>query len=146
MALNIETFSNITGGNGFFKAVTHPLALSKIARLIQHLKDAGPVAIYVAGAYVGAGTVSSVLAGEPLVLSLGTDDILLASTTFVGGSVDVERTEATGLLPVLAEIPGDLELHDTSPEGTTFRLTLPRAQQDGDDEPAPNPNEGHHES
>ena len=48
MALNIETFSNITGGNGFFKAVTHPLALSKIARLVQRLKDAGPVAIPVA--------------------------------------------------------------------------------------------------
>ena len=47
---------------------------------------------------------------------------------------------------ILLDHGGDLELHDTSPEGTTFRLTLPRAQQDGDDESAPNPNEGHHES
>lgn len=46
MALNIETFSNITGGNGFFKAITHPLAAPMVNRLTRRLADNGPVAIY----------------------------------------------------------------------------------------------------
>ncbi len=46
MALNIETFSNITGGNAFFKAVTHPVAAPKFAGLIARLAEDGPVAIY----------------------------------------------------------------------------------------------------
>jgi hypothetical protein len=46
MALNIETFSNITGGNAFFKAVTHPVAAPKFAGLIARLAENGPVAIY----------------------------------------------------------------------------------------------------
>ncbi len=46
MALNIETFSNSTGGNGFFKAITHPLAAPMFARLARRLADNAPVAIY----------------------------------------------------------------------------------------------------
>ena len=46
MALKIETFSNVKGGNAFFKAVSHPLARDKAAALIAHLRAAGPVAIY----------------------------------------------------------------------------------------------------
>ena len=46
MALNIETFSNITGGNAFFKAITHPLVVPMINRLTQQLADNAPVAIY----------------------------------------------------------------------------------------------------
>jgi len=45
MQLNIETFSNVRGGNAFFKAVTHPLAAEKgralFARLI--LQDAATI-------------------------------------------------------------------------------------------------------
>ena len=46
MALNIETFSNITGGNGFFKAMTHPLVVPMVTRLTRQLSDHAPVAIY----------------------------------------------------------------------------------------------------
>ncbi len=46
MPLAIETFSNIHGGNAFFKAISHPLAAEKAAILISGLKRKGPVAIY----------------------------------------------------------------------------------------------------
>jgi len=46
MALQIETFNNLTGGNAFFKAVGHPLAMSMTAALLGRVKAAGPVAIY----------------------------------------------------------------------------------------------------
>lgn len=46
MPLRIETFSNVSGGNAFFKAVTHPLAAEKAHELIAALKASGPVAIY----------------------------------------------------------------------------------------------------
>ena len=44
MALSIETFSNITGGFSFFKAVGHPLTAQRIQDLIAGME--GPVAIY----------------------------------------------------------------------------------------------------
>ena len=46
MSLNIETFSNVTGGNAFFKAVSHPLAATKARALIGRLEGAGKVATY----------------------------------------------------------------------------------------------------
>jgi hypothetical protein len=46
MPLAIETFSNIHGGNAFFKAISHPLAAQKAVVLIEGLKRKGPVAIY----------------------------------------------------------------------------------------------------
>lgn len=46
MALQIETFNNLTGGNAFFKAVGHPLALAKIEACLARLEAKGPVAIY----------------------------------------------------------------------------------------------------
>lgn len=45
MPLNIETFSNLHGGNAFFKAISHPLAAPKAAALLADLKN-GAVAIY----------------------------------------------------------------------------------------------------
>ncbi|HXQ50814.1 MAG TPA: hypothetical protein VN802_06960 [Stellaceae bacterium] len=45
MQLRIETFSNASGGNAFFKAVTHPLAARAAASLLHRL-EGGPVAIY----------------------------------------------------------------------------------------------------
>ena len=44
MALAIETFSNVTGGFSFFKAVGHPLTARRIPDLLAGLVD--PVAIY----------------------------------------------------------------------------------------------------
>jgi len=46
MALKIETFSNQSGGNAFYKAVGHPLAAAKARSLVSHLQKNGPVAIY----------------------------------------------------------------------------------------------------
>ncbi|SMH52779.1 hypothetical protein [Azospirillum agricola] len=46
MPLRIETFSNVTGGSSFFKAVGHPLAAPKAAILMARLASYGPVAIY----------------------------------------------------------------------------------------------------
>src|SRR3954462_13296647 len=46
MALRIETFSNVKGGDAFFKAIGHPLALAGARDLIARLAKSGPVAIY----------------------------------------------------------------------------------------------------
>lgn len=46
MPLRIETFSNVTGGSSFFKAVGHPLAAPKAAILMARLASFGPVAFY----------------------------------------------------------------------------------------------------
>ena len=46
MALRIETFSDVKGGNAFYKAVVHPLAARKIAGLLRSIADKGSVAIY----------------------------------------------------------------------------------------------------
>ena len=39
MKLDIETFSNVKGGNSFYKAVTHPLAARAAPALLQRLRD-----------------------------------------------------------------------------------------------------------
>jgi hypothetical protein len=44
MALSIETFSNLRGGNAFFKAVTHPIAARAMKAQIDRLGDQ-PIAI-----------------------------------------------------------------------------------------------------
>jgi hypothetical protein len=46
MPLRIETFSNVSGGNAFFKALTHPLAAEKAENLLNTLRANGTVAIY----------------------------------------------------------------------------------------------------
>jgi hypothetical protein len=46
MPLRIETFSNVSGGNAFFKALTHPVAAEKAAHLLNDLRSKRSVAIY----------------------------------------------------------------------------------------------------
>ncbi|HUT48458.1 MAG TPA: hypothetical protein VM325_03900 [Alphaproteobacteria bacterium] len=46
MGLDIDTFSNITGGASFFKAVGHPLAARAAGGFLAELGADGPVAIY----------------------------------------------------------------------------------------------------
>jgi hypothetical protein len=46
MQLDIETFSNVRGGNAFFKAVTHPLAAEKGGALFARLAPMSRVAVY----------------------------------------------------------------------------------------------------
>ena len=45
MALRIETFDNIRGGNTLYKALTHPHAAASARALITSLEAAGPLAI-----------------------------------------------------------------------------------------------------
>jgi len=45
MKLNIETFSNVKGGNSFYKAVTHPLAARAVPRLLARI-SARKLAVY----------------------------------------------------------------------------------------------------
>lgn len=46
MTLNIATFSNVTGGVSFFKAVGHPLAVALAKDMLHRLSTVGPVAVY----------------------------------------------------------------------------------------------------
>ena len=46
MALNIDTFSNKTGGFPFFKAIGHPAVAGLGRALVARLAEAGPVAVY----------------------------------------------------------------------------------------------------
>jgi len=46
MPLKIETYSNVEGGNSFYKAISHPHTANKINQLIEDLSKAGPVAVY----------------------------------------------------------------------------------------------------
>jgi len=46
MALKIETFSSLKGGNSFFKAVTHPATAAPAAALVRRLAHARSVAVY----------------------------------------------------------------------------------------------------
>src|SRR5215216_6614854 len=45
MALRIETFDNVRGGNTLYKALTHPHAAAPARALIAALEEGGPVAI-----------------------------------------------------------------------------------------------------
>lgn len=46
MGLAIETFSNVKGGNSFYKAICHPAGAAAIQELIAEITAAGPVALY----------------------------------------------------------------------------------------------------
>lgn len=46
MALDIDTFSNASGGFSLFKALGHPLAAPKFRALLARLSKCGPVAVY----------------------------------------------------------------------------------------------------
>ena len=46
MALRIETFSNIKGGNSFYKALSHPLTAQRAKHFIDAVAASGPIAVY----------------------------------------------------------------------------------------------------
>ena len=46
MALNIQTFTNMTGGLPFFKAVGHPYASNKIKSIMDELGKDCLIAVY----------------------------------------------------------------------------------------------------
>ncbi len=46
MGLNIETFDNRSGGNSYYKAISHPLAAERAHELMARLRAADGVAVY----------------------------------------------------------------------------------------------------
>lgn len=54
MALDIETYSNVTGGHPLFKALGHPLAAPRARALVRRLESGGPVAVYDPFGHAGA--------------------------------------------------------------------------------------------
>ena len=46
MGRTIETFSNVKGGNSFYKAISHPSVAGKAKSLVDKLEKAGPIALY----------------------------------------------------------------------------------------------------
>jgi len=54
MALSIATFSNTAGGNGFYKAITHPTAAPLVSQIVQRLAEDAPVAVYDPSGYLAA--------------------------------------------------------------------------------------------
>lgn len=46
MSIDIATFSNVTGGNALFKALTHPKSADGARTLLAALRASGPVAVY----------------------------------------------------------------------------------------------------
>jgi hypothetical protein len=46
MALKIEVFSNIKGGQSLFKALGHPLVVARAHALLEQIASRGPVAVY----------------------------------------------------------------------------------------------------
>ena len=46
MALAIETFSNVKGGNALYKALSHPAARDGARRLVDRLAKTRSVAVY----------------------------------------------------------------------------------------------------
>lgn len=53
MPLKIETFNNTKGGQSFFKAIGHPLAIEKAQRLLQQMQHCQRLAIYDPVGYLG---------------------------------------------------------------------------------------------
>ena len=54
MALHIDTFDNVRGGNTLYKALTHPRAARLGLALVATLKRNAPVAVYDPGAVADA--------------------------------------------------------------------------------------------
>lgn len=64
MALDIDTFSNVSGGFSFFKAVGHPLAAPKIRDLLSGLT--APIALYDPAGHANAFAELHELASQPI--------------------------------------------------------------------------------
>jgi hypothetical protein len=83
MQLDIETFSNVRGGNAFFKAVTHPLAAERGRVLFARLARMKRVAIYDPENCVGALGQLYDLSGIP-VAGLYAQDVAAIGRTALG--------------------------------------------------------------
>jgi hypothetical protein len=85
MAIGIETFSNIRGGNAFFKAVTHPLAAKAMAALRERLRG-GAVAVF------DPDGVADALGGIHDLKSLDLAGVFVQDVTAIGRTVLGRRT------------------------------------------------------
>lgn len=99
MPLKIETFSNIHGGNAFFKAISHPLVAPKVHALFSEMQK-GRVAIYDPLAQVEAFTQFYDLTRLPL-CGYFIQDIEKKNTSFAGHRaeliIEITRSKATYL-------------------------------------------------
>jgi hypothetical protein len=120
--LNIETFDNSRGGNVAYKALAHPVAADRLARLAALLNQRGQVAIYdpdgmaptllalcpnfnVEGVYVHDSRIAGHLRGKHFVRPLTDLPRAPASTVLIAG-FDADRLTAriTPLLPTGASV------------------------------------------
>jgi len=93
MPLNIETFSNVKGGNCVFKALGHPLVTAQARAMIAGLARRGPVAVYDPSGLANILAIFHDLAGIEL------------ADVFVQRIEDLER-EILGRMPrPVAELP-----------------------------------------
>lgn len=109
MALTIQTYSNVTGGDSFFKAAGHPAAGDAADALIARLGQAGPVAVY-----------------DPF----GTADTLWALRDFSGVNIDAIFVRASEALDdaVLGCRPRPITELSSNRAGTLFLTAFDAAQ------------------
>ena len=101
MPLTIETFSNVKGGNSFYKAISHPLAAEKAQTLIKSLIEAGPVAVYDPHGFYSGFTEFYDLSGINIVQSYVQDSARIGSVLAGHKALPVtelQNTTATTLL------------------------------------------------
>ena len=81
MALSIETFSNVRGGNAFFKAVTHPLAAKAMAGLLPRLRGHAVAIFDPDGVAGGLGEIHGL---KDLDISVYVQDVTLIGQAILG--------------------------------------------------------------
>ena len=79
MALGIETFSSLSGGNSFYKAVTHPEIADEAANLLKRLAEARSVAVYDPLGFLEGFAACHDLGGAPI------EDVYVQAVGEIGG-------------------------------------------------------------
>jgi hypothetical protein len=100
MALSIETFSNLRGGNAFFKAVTHPLAAKAMSALIERVRGRA-VALFDPDRVAGALGEIYHLAGLDLVGTYVQDVTTIGRVVLGGAALPVTELRAAKAESVL---------------------------------------------
>jgi hypothetical protein len=87
MALAIETFSNVKGGNALYKALSHPAVRQGARRLVDRLAAARRVAVYDPLGFADAFALFHSLAGAPV------DAVFVQSVADVGRTILGRRAQ-----------------------------------------------------
>src|SRR5262245_49240075 len=101
MALAIQTFSNQTGGDAFFKAIGHPLAVEPAAALLARLRRGGPVAVYDFGGGAAAFAALNDLAGVEIAAVFVQDLTKIGTRVLDRAAQPVTELKASGARTVL---------------------------------------------